>query len=197
METNERVYNEPNTSSQKKNSVAETVRFIVISLLVVFLIRHFIAQPFIVSGDSMVPTFQNGQYLIVDQLSYRFREPTRGDVIIMRYPLDPSKFFIKRIVGLPGETLQFDGTIITITPAGGRAPMVLNEPFIKNQNDEYLTVTLSNDEYYVLGDNRAASSDSRRWGPLPAKNIIGTPIVRLFPLGDIGWKPGSFDLSGK
>src|SRR3989338_2103666 len=94
---------------KKKNGIWETIRFIAISLLVVFAIRYFVAQPFIVSGDSMVPTFENGEYLIVDELSYRFSEPKRGDVIIMHYPLDTQKSFIKRIVGLPGETLAFNG----------------------------------------------------------------------------------------
>lgn len=186
--------NETPTASapeQKKSSFGETVRFIIVSLVIVFGIRYFIAQPFIVSGESMVPTFQNGEYLIVDELSYRFTEPSRNDVVIIRYPLDPSKFFIKRIIGLPGETLHFDGTRITVTPADGGTPIELDESFIKNQNNTYLTVTLKEDEYFVLGDNRPASSDSRVWGTLPRKDIIGTPVLRLLPISHLGWRPGA------
>ena len=182
----------PGAVERKKGGFGETVRFIIVSLVIVFGVRYFIAQPFIVSGESMVPTFENGEYLIVDELSYRFREPARDDVIIMRYPLDPKKYFIKRIVGLPGETLAFDGTQITVTTARDKNPIVLDEPFIQNQKDTYLTVLLKEDEYFVLGDNRPASSDSRVWGPLPRKDIIGSPIVRLFPLTRIDWRPGAF-----
>ena len=182
----------PGAVERKKGGFGETVRFIIVSLVIVFGVRYFIAQPFIVSGESMVPTFENGEYLIVDELSYRFREPARDDVIIMRYPLDPKKYFIKRIVGLPGETLAFDGTQITVTSANDKNPIVLDEPFIQNQKDTYLTVLLKENEYFVLGDNRPASSDSRVWGPLPRKDIIGSPIVRLFPLTRIDWRPGAF-----
>jgi len=182
----------PGAVERKKGGFGETVRFIIVSLVIVFGVRYFIAQPFIVSGESMVPTFENGEYLIVDELSYRFREPARDDVIIMRYPLDPKKYFIKRIIGLPGETLAFDGTQITVTTARDKNPIVLDEPFIQNQKDTYLTVLLKEDEYFVLGDNRPASSDSRVWGPLPRKDIIGSPIVRLFPLTRIDWRPGAF-----
>jgi len=178
------------TENQKKGGVLETLRFIVISLVLVFGIRYFIAQPFIVSGESMVPTFENGEYLIVDELSYRFEQPSRGDVIIMRYPLDTKKYFIKRIIGLPGETLSFEGTKITVTPANGENPIVLSEPYLQNEKNDYIDVTLSDHEYYVLGDNRPASSDSRRWGPLPEGDIIGRPLVRLFPLNRISWLPG-------
>ena len=182
----------PGAVERKKGGFGETVRFIIVSLVIVFGVRYFIAQPFIVSGESMVPTFENGEYLIVDELSYRFREPARDDVIIMRYPLDPKKYFIKRIIGLPGETLAFDGTQITVTSANDKNPIVLDEPFIQNQKDTYLTVLLKENEYFVLGHNRPASSDSRVWGPLPRKDIIGSPIVRLFPLTRIDWRPGAF-----
>src|SRR3989344_592915 len=128
----------PNTVERKKGGFGETVRFIIVSLIIVFGVRYFIAQPFIVSGESMVPTFENGEYLIVDELSYRFREPARDDVIIMRYPLDPKKYFIKRIIGLPGETLSFEGTKITVTPANGENPIVLSEPYIQNEKSDFI-----------------------------------------------------------
>ncbi len=138
---------------------SEFISFLLTALLVVLPIRLWIAQPFIVNGASMVPTFENGDYLIVDELTYRFRHPSHGEVIIFRYPKDPSKFFIKRIIGLPGETV--DGT------------------------------TLGADQYFVEGDNRDASSDSRIWGAVPQKNIIGRPIVRLLPVKDFTFIPGT------
>ncbi len=177
-------------SSSKKTGLLDTVRFILISLALVLGFRYFVAQPFIVSGDSMIPTFQDGDYLVVDEISYRFEKPSRGDVIILRYPVDPSKFFIKRIIGLPGETLSFNGSEITVTTTEGKK-ITLIESYVKNERSDFITVTLKDDEYYVLGDNRAASSDSRRWGPLPAGDIVGRPVIRLLPVSRISWTPGS------
>jgi signal peptidase I len=191
MNSNE-VQDTPQHSEPRRNGVLETLRFIVISLVIVFAIRNFIAQPFIVSGESMLPTFEDGEYLIVDEVSYRFEEPARGDVIILRYPLEPQKYFIKRIIGLPGETLQFQGTTIAVTKPGGGDPLILSEPYIKDAKNDFITVTLGGNEYYVLGDNRSASSDSRRWGALLRANIVGKPIVRLFPLSHIAWRPGAY-----
>ena len=178
-------------TEKKESFIFETLRFAFFAALIVLPIRYFVAQPFIVSGDSMVPTFQNGEYLIVDELTYRFEIPKRGDVIIFRYPLEPRKFFIKRIVGLPGETLQIDGNKITVTNPVTKQSVVLDEPYIQSIRDDHVEVTLSSDQYYVLGDNRAESSDSRIWGPLPRKNIIGRPIVRLLPFSHIGILPGA------
>jgi signal peptidase I len=136
----------------------DLLTFIIITILIVVPIRYFIAQPFIVSGASMVPTFQDGDYLIVDELTYRFREPEAKEVIIFKYPKDPSKYFIKRVIGLPGETVN--GTKLDV------------------------------DQYYVEGDNRDASSDSRSWGPLPRKLIVGRPILRLLPIKQLDLLPG-------
>src|SRR3990167_9889845 len=96
------------------SSLLDTIKFIVLALIIVTPIRMFIAQPFIVNGSSMDPTFATGQYLIVDEISYRFNEPKRGDVIVLRYPRDPKKFFINRIVGLPGDTVEIQEGVVTI-----------------------------------------------------------------------------------
>src|SRR3989338_784001 len=192
MEPQEIPETKDGKTPQKKNSFWDTVRFVLISLVLVLGFRYFVAQPFIVSGDSMVPTFNNGEYLIVDELSYLFEKPSRGDVIIMRYPLDPNKFFIKRIIGLPGETLNLEGEKIIVTTTEG-ASIVLDKPYVQNQRSDSITVTLSDTQYYVLGDNRGASSDSSRWGPLPAANIIGRPLLRLIPLSRMAWIPGQQD----
>jgi signal peptidase I len=176
---------------KKENIFIETLRFVVISLIIVLPFRYFIAQPFVVSGASMDPTFANGEYLIVDQISYRFSEPKRGDVVIFRYPRDPSKFFIKRIIGLPGETVDLrDGEIrisATTSPS-----FTLSEPYIKTDAAEGQDHrTLSSTEYYVMGDNRSASSDSRSWGPLQRRLIVGKPILRLLPISHIDIHPGA------
>lgn len=171
-----------------KNFLKETLQFALIALFVVLPIRYFIAQPFIVSGESMVPTFHDGDYLIIDQISYRFNEPERGDVIIMRYPLDTKKYFIKRIIGLPSETVSIENGIVTIIGAEGE--QTLSEPYIEFQSNSTTKKVLASDEYFVMGDNRAGSSDSRVWGPLPAKNIIGKALIRLLPINDIKLHPG-------
>src|SRR3989344_5658496 len=131
----------------------EIVRFAVITLLIVVPIRAYVAQPFIVSGVSMVPSFENGEYLIIDELSYLLRTPKRGEVIIFRYPRDPSKFFIKRVVGLPGETVTIRNGEIHIK--NGQTETVWNYPAIPTDpaggNGIYL---LGPGQYFVLGDNR-------------------------------------------
>ncbi|MBP6911830.1 MAG: signal peptidase I [Candidatus Pacebacteria bacterium] len=182
---------------KKKNSggIGELIRFAVIALLIVIPIRVFVAQPFIVSGTSMVPTFENRDYLIVDELSYRFHDPHRGDVVVFRYPKDPSKFFIKRIIGLPGETLSIDSEgIVTIVNAETPEGFILDEPYVKNiQAVSYPEIQLSENQYFTMGDNRSGSSDSRTWGTLPKKNIVGQAFLRLIPFSHASVRPGDHD----
>jgi len=164
----------------------EVVKIVVLASLIVIPIRLFIFQPFFVKGQSMEPNFENGDYLIVDELSYRFNEPQRGEVIVFKYPNDISQRYIKRIIGLPGETIEIkEGKIEVFNKEGEK---VLKETNYLSQ--DILTVgdtniTLKGDEYFVLGDNRLASADSRRWGPLPKKDIIGKVIFRAWPLAAI------------
>lgn len=168
---------------EKKESTAwEIIKVIIISLLIVIPIRTWIAQPFIVEGASMEPNFHNGEYLIIDELSYAFGVPKRGEVIIFRYPLQPSEFFIKRIIGLPGETVEIKDNEIFINSV-----LVPEQYLPKNlQTGPDKTVQLEDNQYFVMGDNRTASSDSRVWGPLPKKNITGRVFLRLWPLNKIG-----------
>lgn len=172
----------------------EIVQFAIIALIIVVPIRMFVAQPFIVSGASMDDTFENGQYLIVDQLSYQFDTPSRGEVVIFRYPKEPSKFFIKRVIGVPGDTVSIDGDAVTIQnethPEGTR----LREPYVDMMSGtDVLSETLGEGEYFVMGDNRDFSSDSRVWGVLPEDHIIGRAFVRLFPIGSADALPGAYD----
>ncbi len=166
-----------------------TLAFLIV--IVVIPIRLFIISPFVVDGDSMHPTFENLDYLIIDEFLYNFKEPKRGDVVVFRYPGNPSIFYIKRIIGLPGETVSINRGVVTITTAQGTKE-TLSEPYIVNEDATYTKeVTLHTDDYYVMGDNRPNSSDSRVWGPLPKKNIIGRVDLRLLPVSESGFLPGA------
>lgn len=178
--------------------LGEIIHFSLIALLIVLPIRIFVAQPFIVSGASMETTFSTGQYLIVDQLTYHFEEPKRGDVIIFRYPKDPSKYFIKRVIGVPGDTVKIDGNVVTLINAEHQTGVVLDESYILSMRpNTTLTETLGRDEYFVMGDNRDASSDSRMWGVLQRDKIVGRAFLRLFPLSEMGVLPGKYDINAE
>lgn len=182
----------PETTPESENTFLEIIRFSVIALLIVIPIRMFIAQPFIVSGASMAETFHTGEYLIVDQLSYHFHKPSRGDVIIFRYPKDPSKYFIKRVIGIPGDTVVIDGSTVTIVNDKHPEGIVLDEPYIRSmRNTGSLEETLGEREYFVMGDNRDESSDSRMWGVLQEERIIGRAFLRLFPFSTADVLPGA------
>jgi signal peptidase I len=175
---------------QSDSFFTELLKFVVIAAVIVLPVRLFVAQPFIVSGESMSPTFENGEYLIVDELTYRFEAPKRGDVVIFRYPRDPSEFFIKRIIGLPGETVTIANGQVSVKEVGGDS-LTLNEPYVKNiGNGRDATYTVSEGNYFVMGDNRPESSDSRIWGLMPRQNLIGRAVIRLLPIPQAGIFPG-------
>lgn len=180
------------TEPKSENTILDIVRFSLIALIIVIPVRTFIAQPFIVSGASMENTFHTGEYLIVDQLTYEFDTPKRGDVIVFRYPKDPSKFFIKRVIGLPGETLTIEGSTVRITNSQYPNSFILEEPYIKTmENGANMTEELGEREYFVMGDNRDQSSDSRYWGVLQEERIVGRAFVRLFPPSQLAYLPGA------
>ncbi len=170
-----------------------TLAFLIV--VIVIPVRLFIVSPFVVDGESMHPTFENLDYLIVDELVYDFTAPARGDVIVFRYPPDPSIFYIKRIIGLPGETVSINQGRVTITTISG-TKMTLAEPYVVNKDATYTkSVTLGPEEYFVMGDNRPNSSDSRFWGPVPRKDIIGRVDLRLLPVSRMGFLPGKANYS--
>jgi signal peptidase I len=178
------------------STVWETVRYALLAAAIIIPIRIFIAQPFVVSGNSMFPTFRNGEYLVVDELSKYIGEYSRGDVVIIRYPQDPSKYFIKRVIGLPGETVTITNGSVTISGGNLTEPLALDEPYVKNAKSDTLERTLDGTEYFVMGDNRAQSSDSRYWGPVPERLMDGKTLIRLFPFTRAQWKPGSLEYFG-
>lgn len=185
------IENEVHEPEEKRHPFTEIAQFAIIAILIVVPIRMFIAQPFIVSGASMEDTFHSGEYLIVDQLSYFMRQPERGEVIIFRYPRDPSKFFIKRIIGLPGETVNIENSVVTITNEANPTGFVLNEPYIETMTpQEPIEEILGDREYFVMGDNRDQSSDSRTWGVLQEERIVGRALFRLFPPQELDFLPG-------
>jgi len=187
-------HNEPQEQQPQQDSfVVEVFKFAILALVIVVPFRLYIAQPFIVNGASMAPTFETGEYIIVDQVSYRLEEPRRGDVVIFRFPNDPSKFFIKRIIGLPGEIVELANGYTTIQDPKSGDEVLLDEPYlITDRTDDHLSIALSNNEYFVMGDNRAASSDSRVWGPVPRDMIVGRAFVRLLPPRTFTMHPGEF-----
>ena len=176
----------------KKETIWELVRFAFIAIAVVIPIRIFIAQPFIVSGSSMFPTFKNGDYLVVDEISYRLKNPERFDVIIFRYPHDHTKYFIKRIIGLPNEKIDIKEGIITVTNSEHPDGLILEQPYVQNESDGNAHYELKEGEYFVMGDNRLASSDSRYWGALKRNLIIGKAFIRLLPIQNIDLLPGHY-----
>jgi signal peptidase I len=176
------------------NVLREIVVFILLAVVIVLPIRLFVAQPFVVDGESMHPTFENTDYLIVDEFTYHFQAPQRGDVIVFRYPGNPKIFYIKRIIGLPGETVHINSGKVTIAKANGTT-LTLTEPYAVVEDATYtMDSTLGSDQYFVMGDNRPESSDSRVWGSLPKDKIIGRVYTRLFPVAKFGILPGSVTL---
>ncbi len=148
-------------------------------LLIVGLITHyFFFTVLVVRGKSMLPNFIDGQVLTINKIAYRYVLPERGDVVAMYWPGETEKRFIKRIVGLPGETIRVGDGRLFINDAP------LNESYLTPDiiTSSELTRTLQVDEYFVLGDNRLASSDSRAWGPVPKSFLIGKIGSEIFQL---------------
>lgn len=170
-------------------SLWEVFEIVLIAVTTVFLIRTFLLQPFLVSGASMEPNFSNGDYLMVDRFTYRVREPARGETVVFRYPEQPGTFFIKRAVALPGERIEIKGTEVRIfRNEEDREGFVLTERYIPSPPRGYgnFNLQLRAGEYFMMGDNRSFSFDSRNWGALLRDNIIGIVRLRLFPFTAFG-----------
>jgi len=180
----------------KGSAFWEFVRYAVLALIIVVPFRIYVAQPYVVEGSSMEPTFETGDYLIVDQISKRFEEPDRESVVIIRYPKNPSTFFIKRLIAFPGETVEIKNGAVTVYSDANKDGINLDGKYVVYGKNENFSLKLGADEYFVMGDNRAGSSDSRMWGPVPKKYIVGTPILRLLPFGEISVWPGSITRAG-
>lgn len=162
----------------------EIAKIVLIALAIVIPIRYFLFQPFFVRGQSMEPNFENGDYLIIDELSYRLRSPERGEVIVFKYPNNITQRYIKRIIGLSGETIEISDGQVKIYK-NSQTPEILNESTYLSDlifTSGNLKISLGQDEYFVMGDNRPVSSDSRRWGVVPKVDIIGRVYFRAWPI---------------
>jgi signal peptidase I len=163
----------------------EIAKVVLISLAIIIPIRYFLFQPFFVRGASMEPNFLNGDYLIIDEITYRLGDPERGDVVVFRSPQDTSQFFIKRIVGMPGETIELTEDQVIIRNSERPSGFILDESAYLSDSQHTsgnLRLKLDDNEYFVMGDNRLQSSDSRRWGPVNESYLIGRAIFRAWPV---------------
>ena len=180
----------------------EVVKVFILAFVIIVPIRIFLFQPFFVQGASMSPTFENGEYLIVNEIGYKKTEigfegmkfftigPSkdleRGDVIVFRYPKNPKQFFIKRVIGLSGEKIEIKNGQVIIYNEEFTEGFVLDEsdyiPGVKTLAGGGISVKLNEESYFVMGDNRSASHDSRSWGPLGEDKVIGKVLIRAWPV---------------
>ena len=170
--------------------ILEVVKVVVISLAIIIPVRYFLIQPFYVKGASMEPNFYDHEYLIIDEISYRFKDPVRGDIVVFRYPKDQRQYFIKRIIGLPGEKIEIRDGRVYVYNQGYPHGQLVNETMylgadITTSGDDIFS--LGDNEYFVLGDNRSSSLDSRNFGPISRHLIIGRTWFRGWPLDKIDW----------
>ena len=182
-------------STQQRSSfwsfLGELLRTIVIVGAAGLLIRYYVLQPFIVDGESMAPELHTNDYLYVDKLDYHIKSPQRGDIVVFKYPLNTSINYVKRIIGLPGETVSITDSKVTISNAAHPEGFLLQENYLPAATVTRMlngapsaTFTVPSNSYFVLGDNRDNSSDSREWGMLPKVDLIGRVAFRAFPLNE-------------
>jgi len=176
----------------RNGSRGSLLTYTVVALGLALFVRFFIAAPYVVSGASMDPNFDDWHYLIIDRVTYDLGEPQRGDVIVFDLPQEGGRSLIKRVIGLPGETVVLRGTSVSIVNDEHPQGFTLEEPYLDPKNlsgDNNMRITLKENEYFVLGDNRRVSADSRLWGTLPREQIVGRAFIRLYPFDQISILP--------
>jgi len=177
-----------------REEIIDFLKFLIILLFVYFMIKNYIAQPFLVKGQSMENNFHDGDYVVVDVLSYRMRAPKRFEVVVFNtefiddYP-HKQGYYIKRIIGVPGDRVTVNDKKVTTFNDENPNGLILDETYLDNgtvtRTPDPVDITLQDKQYFVMGDNRDNSSDSRYWGYLPEDNILGKPFVRLYPFQDV------------
>jgi signal peptidase I len=162
----------------KRSHLAREIVETIALTLIIFLVIRFAIQSYRVEGVSMQPGLQSDQYVLVNKMAYLFHAPERGDVIVFHFPLDTSKDFIKRVIGLPGDTISYTSTTVQVNG------VVLNEPYISEKANPLgkNPFVVPPNEYFVMGDNRPASDDSRDWGYVPKDYIVGKAVMVYWPL---------------
>lgn len=166
---------------QAGSFIWEVVKIVAISLAIIIPIRYFLIQPFYVIGASMEPNFADYNYLIIDELSLRFNDPRYSEVVVLRNPENRSEFFIKRIIGVPGDSIRIDQGKVYVNDQLLDESAYLTSDVVTTAFNGNYTVTLGSEEYFVMGDNRTHSLDSRRFGPIRRSNIVGRVWIRAWP----------------
>ncbi|HNU96302.1 MAG TPA: signal peptidase I [Candidatus Magasanikbacteria bacterium] len=167
--------------------ILEMIKVAVLAGITIALIRYYLFKPFYVKGASMEPNFHEKEYLIIDELSFRFREPVRGEVIVFRFPEDPKEYFLKRVIGLPGETVKVQGGKVYIYNSENPEGFLLDENYLPDSliTDGDRTTKVGENQLFVLGDNRPNSFDSRRFGPIDKSLVVGRAWLRGWPLNKL------------
>jgi signal peptidase I len=165
-----------------KRSIVDLVITVVVTLLL-FLGLHAAVEPRQVLGESMQPTLHNGEYVMLDKISYDFGSPQRGDIIVFKYPYAPNEDYIKRVIGLPGDHVVIKNGVVSVNG------VALKEPYTADPPDYTYNAVVPQGDLFVLGDNRDNSSDSHIWGMLPRSDVIGRAIFSYWPLNELTFLP--------
>ncbi len=182
------IADEPTVGQQAALFAWEIFKVVVISLAIIIPVRYYLFKPFYVKGASMEPNFHDHQYLIIDEITYRFNLPQRGEAVVFNSPYEKGQYFIKRVIGLPGERVKVANGFVTIYNTEYPEGVFLDETYLPEGllTNGDIEVQLNADEYYVLGDNRTASLDSRTFGPINRSVIVGRTFFRGWPLDKVG-----------
>ncbi len=166
----------------------DILKLALIAFVVVWPIHHFLVQPFLVRGSSMEPNFYENDYLLIDELSFRFEPAKRGEVVIVRSPRNKKEYLIKRVIGMPGERIVIKGGKVYIYNDRYVGGTEVSEVYLPKEivTPNTIDIQLDRDEYFVLGDNRSVSLDSRSFGPIERSSLVGRVLVRGFPFNKIG-----------
>lgn len=164
----------------------EVIKIAIMAGVTIGLVRYFLFKPFYVKGQSMEPSFYEHEYLIVDELTYRFRNPEHGEVVVFRSPTQEGDYLLKRVIAVPGERVKIEDNKVVIYNEDHPEGVVLDEYYLTEETPGSVMYTLGTDQYFVLGDNRDASYDSRRFGPVGRDTIVGRAFIRGWPFHRIG-----------
>jgi len=176
---------EKNVLAAASTFFLELIKIVILAGITIGVVRYFLFKPFYVKGQSMEPNYYEKDYLIIDELSYRFREPQRGEVIVFEAPTNNKDYYLKRILGLPGERIKIEGSKVIVYNDDHPQGVVVEELYLDENTVGSVMQTIGLDQYFVMGDNRDSSYDSRRFGPIDEKDIVGRTVLRGWPFNRI------------